>query len=79
MTSAGKEHLCNRRVLHHGSHHLYSCHKLHAMLVSFTNVEGNTVEPTSCEEVWVFLDAKLTRLSLFYPSGTRASVGYVVR
>jgi hypothetical protein len=48
------------------------------MLVSFTHAEGNTVGHTSCKEGWAFLDAKLTRLSLFDSSGTRASVGCVV-
>jgi hypothetical protein len=77
MTSAGKEGLRNRCVLRHRLHHLDSSYKLQTMLVSFTHAEGTTIRPTSCTESWGFLDAKVTRLSLFDPSGTRASVGCV--
>jgi hypothetical protein len=74
MTSAGTERLRNRCVLRHGLHHLHSSYELQKMLVFFTHVEGSTIRPASGTEGWVFLDAKLTRLSLFDPSGTCASV-----
>ena len=67
----------NACVLRHGLHHLHSSCKLQTMLVSFTHAGGTTIGPTSCTEGWGFLDAKVTRLSLFDPSGTRASVGCV--
>jgi hypothetical protein len=77
MTSAGKERLFNHCVLRHRLHRLHSSYKLQKMLVSFTHAEGTTIGPTSCIEGWGFLDAKVTRLSLFDPSGTRAPVGRV--